>query len=95
MDNADHQALVGHPGLIRPEHLQRLAVVYLRQSTPGQVQKHTGSTAAQRDLADVARKLADHGGRSQGQQRQTSPPLIREVLVNFSIVIMGMGSFPK
>jgi len=51
MDNADHQALVGHPGLIRPEHLQRLAVVYLRQSTPGQVQKHTGSTAAQRDLA--------------------------------------------
>jgi len=39
------------------EHLQRCAAVYVRQSTPDQVQEHTGSTAAQRDLWNVAVRL--------------------------------------
>ena len=40
---------------IRPEHLRRSAVIYLRQSTPEQVHKHSGSAHFQRSLADVAR----------------------------------------
>jgi DNA invertase Pin-like site-specific DNA recombinase len=43
-----------HP-LITPEHLARFAVVYLRQSSPQQVQNNNGSTAFQRDLVVVAR----------------------------------------
>ena len=43
-----------HP-LIKPEHLRRLAVVYIRQSTEEQVRENTGSTDFQRSLAGVAR----------------------------------------
>src|SRR6266850_2553214 len=42
-----------HPW-ITPDHLRRFAVIYLRQSTPEQVQKNTGSTEFQRSLAAVA-----------------------------------------
>ena len=45
-----------HP-LIRSEHLRRLAVVYVRQSTEEQVRDNTGSTDAQRALAGTARSL--------------------------------------
>ncbi|HXZ43873.1 MAG TPA: recombinase family protein, partial [archaeon] len=37
------------PSKITPDHLGRLAAIYLRQSTPGQVLKNTGSTDYQRD----------------------------------------------
>ena len=43
-----------HP-LLTPDHLRRLAVVYIRQSSEEQVRENTGSTAYQRSLADVAR----------------------------------------
>ena len=43
-----------HP-LITPERLQQFAVVYLRQSTPEQVQNNSGSAAYQKSLAAVAR----------------------------------------
>jgi DNA invertase Pin-like site-specific DNA recombinase len=43
-----------HPA-ITPDHLRRLAVIYLRQSTPEQVQRNTGSAEFQRSLAGVAR----------------------------------------
>ena len=42
-----------HP-LITPDHLRRLAVIYIRQSTEEQVRENTGSTAFQRSLATVA-----------------------------------------
>jgi DNA invertase Pin-like site-specific DNA recombinase len=45
-----------HP-LIRPDHLRRLAIIYIRQSTGARV---TGSTDYQRSLAAVAR---DYGWR--------------------------------
>ena len=45
--NRTHPAITG-------DHLRRLAVVYLRQSTPEQVQKNTGSAQFQRSLAEVA-----------------------------------------
>lgn len=38
-------------------HLRRRAVVYVRQSTPGQVATHTESKRRQYDLADVARSM--------------------------------------
>ncbi|HTT64876.1 MAG TPA: recombinase family protein [Bryobacteraceae bacterium] len=38
---------VGGPAKIRPPHRQRLAVVYVRQSTPNQVIEHRESTALQ------------------------------------------------
>lgn len=42
---------------ITPEHLSRDAVVYVRQSTPGQVLEHTESKRRQYALADSARQL--------------------------------------
>jgi DNA invertase Pin-like site-specific DNA recombinase len=39
---------------LRPHHLQRQAYVYLRQSTPGQVDSHRESTKRQYALADRA-----------------------------------------
>ncbi|MCK7483946.1 MAG: recombinase family protein [Candidatus Moduliflexus flocculans] len=44
------------PGQISAGHLQRLAIVYLRQSSPRQVEENTGSTDFQRDQADYARQ---------------------------------------
>jgi DNA invertase Pin-like site-specific DNA recombinase len=41
--------------LITPDHLRRLAVVYVRQSRETQVRENTGSTEFQRSLAEVAR----------------------------------------
>ena len=43
-----------HP-LITPDHLRRLAIVYVRQSTEEQVRDNTGSTEYQRSLVEVAR----------------------------------------
>ena len=42
---------------IRSDHLDRLALIYVRQSTPLQVREHTASTARQYDLAGRARDL--------------------------------------
>jgi Resolvase, N terminal domain len=42
---------------IRLEHLTRTAVVYVRQSTPGQVEQHTESKRRQYSLADTATGL--------------------------------------
>src|SRR5580765_3655764 len=42
---------------IRPDHLDRPAFVYVRQSTLLQVREHTASTARQYDLAQRARDL--------------------------------------
>ena len=42
---------------IKPEHLARAAVVYVRQSTPGQVEHHTESKRRQYSLVDTAAQL--------------------------------------
>jgi DNA invertase Pin-like site-specific DNA recombinase len=44
------------PPQVRPVHLTKWAIVYARQSSPVQVREHTGSTADQRALADLARQ---------------------------------------
>jgi hypothetical protein len=42
---------------IKPSHTQRAAFVYIRQSTPGQVEHNRESTARQYTLADRACQL--------------------------------------
>src|SRR4051794_1014518 len=51
--------MITRPGTskIRPDHLDRRAFVYVRQSTLFQVREHTASTARQYDLAQRARDL--------------------------------------
>jgi DNA invertase Pin-like site-specific DNA recombinase len=44
------------PDGVRPHHLQKLAIVYIRQSTFEQVRHNTGSTAVQLDLAELPRR---------------------------------------
>ena len=43
---------------LKPWHLDRAAVVYVRQSTPQQVTDHQESTARQYALADIAHSSA-------------------------------------
>lgn len=43
--------------LIQPEHLERLALVYVRQSTPGQVRENQESTRLQYGLRERAEQL--------------------------------------
>ena len=45
------------PSKIKPSHTQRAAYVYIRQSTPGQVEHNRESTARQYALADRACQL--------------------------------------
>src|SRR4051812_24717731 len=47
---------------IQPRHRERLAIVYVRQSTLRQVQQHGESTRLQYALADRARQLGWHPG---------------------------------
>jgi len=44
------------PPQIQVHHLERLAVVYVRQSSPKQVRENQGSTYAQQDLAELPRR---------------------------------------
>jgi DNA invertase Pin-like site-specific DNA recombinase len=41
--------------LITPQHLARKALIYIRQSSPDQVERNTGSQAFQRDQTELAR----------------------------------------
>jgi len=45
------------PSKIKPSHMQRAAYVYIRQSTPGQVEHNRESTARQYALVDNAHQL--------------------------------------
>src|SRR5437667_10362446 len=45
------------PSTIRRQHLDRLAMIYVRQSTLTQVREHTESTARQYALAEAAQRL--------------------------------------
>jgi DNA invertase Pin-like site-specific DNA recombinase len=45
------------PQKIRPDHLDRLAIIYVRQSTLFQVRENSGSTTRQYDLVKRAQDL--------------------------------------
>ena len=46
-----------HAGRVRSSHVRRKAIVHVRQSTPGQVERNRESTALQYGLTDRARQL--------------------------------------
>jgi DNA invertase Pin-like site-specific DNA recombinase len=50
---------------IRPEHLARPAVVYIRQSTLVQVLEHRQSTERQYNLSELAKRLGWDGAQVQ------------------------------
>lgn len=50
-------SILSTPPKLRDTHLQRQALIYIRQSTLIQVRDHTGSTARQYHLVDRAREL--------------------------------------
>jgi DNA invertase Pin-like site-specific DNA recombinase len=56
-------ALTALAGKIRPHHLDRLAIIYVRQSTMQQVGRHQESTRLQYALVDRARQLGWPTGR--------------------------------
>ncbi len=49
--------MLNHASKLRREHLDRLAAVYVRQSSPAQVRKNTESTVRQYALVDEAQRL--------------------------------------
>jgi DNA invertase Pin-like site-specific DNA recombinase len=51
------------PVKLTPEHLERKAVIYIRQSSPKQVREHVDSQLTQRALVDRAQHLGWHPGR--------------------------------
>jgi DNA invertase Pin-like site-specific DNA recombinase len=67
---------------IKPSHTQRTAVVYVRQSSPSQIENNRESTARQYALANRARELGwpaelvsvidEDLGISRSQRRQSS-----------------------
>ena len=88
---------------LRPWHLDRVAVVYVRQSTPQQVTDHQESTARQYALADRAIALGwkrdrvividDDLGKS-GQSIEDRPGfqrLLAEVALDRVGLILGLG----
>lgn len=56
-DNQLGHWLVNGQAKITPQHLARLAYIYIRQSTPGQVVHHQESQINQRQMADRAAAL--------------------------------------
>jgi DNA invertase Pin-like site-specific DNA recombinase len=90
------------PQKIAPVHLQRLAVVYVRQSTAQQVLRHEESTRLQYGLVDHARQLGwpeervlvidDDLGHSaaEGGQRAGFQRLVSEVSLDHVGMILGV-----
>jgi len=58
-DREPKRPKLSHP-LVTAQHLQRSVIVYMRQSSPGQVRDNWGSTALQQDLGQLA---LDYGWR--------------------------------
>jgi DNA invertase Pin-like site-specific DNA recombinase len=87
---------------VRPEHLERLAIVYVRQSSPTQVLEHRESTARQYALAEQAiafgwqrervliidEDLGKSGRTAEG--RSGFQRLITEVTLNHVGMVLGL-----
>ena len=95
-------ALFGQPEKIQGRHLERLAVVYVRQSTVQQVLRHQESTKLQYSLKDVAERLGWPPERvlvideDQGMSGATSEArtgfqrLLSEIALNHVGIILGV-----
>jgi DNA invertase Pin-like site-specific DNA recombinase len=101
---ADNDSFEAHPSpqKIGPDHLLRLAVVYVRQSTAQQVLRHEESTRLQYGLAGRARELGwpeerilvidDDLGHSaaEGEHRAGFQRLVSEVSLDHVGMILGV-----
>ena len=86
---------------IAPGHLTRSAIIYVRQSTPGQVERNQESTRLQYQLADRARELGwpasrvqvidqDLGRSGATTERRTGfQALVGEVALNRVGIVLG------
>jgi hypothetical protein len=90
---------------IRPDHLDRQALIYIRQSTMLQVRDHTGSTTRQYDLTERALALGwpqehirvidqdqGHSGAS-AAGRDGFQSLVAEVGLKHAGAVLRPGSF--
>jgi DNA invertase Pin-like site-specific DNA recombinase len=102
VDNLASHELRPSPQKIGPAHLQRLAVIYVRQSTAQQVLHHEESARLQHGLVSRARELGWSGERilvidddlghsaAEGQQRAGFQRLVSEVSLDHVGMILGV-----
>ena len=94
--------MIGNPNKISSEHLERMALIYVRQSTVSQVRENQESRMRQYGLAEVAERLgwhprkiqvidADQGvsGRS-AEGRQGFQEVVRQVCLGEAGAIFGL-----
>ncbi len=86
---------------LTPRHLERKAVIYIRQSSPKQVRDHLDSQLTQRALVDRAQSLGWHADRIEvfdgdlgqsatgGQEREDFKALAAEVALGHVGVVFG------
>ncbi|MEK7992175.1 MAG: recombinase family protein, partial [Planctomycetota bacterium] len=91
-----------HSSKVRPEHLEKLAIAYVRQSSPQQVLEHRESRERQYGLVDVARALGwpaerilviddDQGQSGQGaDHRGGFQRLLAEVTMDHVGLVIGL-----
>src|SRR3954447_4590887 len=92
----------GRPTKIRPWHLQRRAVVSVRQSSPQQVAEHRESTARQYALTERAvtlgwsRTQIEVIDEDQGKSGQTAEgrPGFQRLLAEVALDRIGLGTVP-
>ena len=74
----------GRPAKLQAHHLDRLAIVYVRQSSPQQVLDHKESTARQYALVDLAVEtgLGPTASRSSTKTKVIPPPRLKDVMVS-------------
>jgi DNA invertase Pin-like site-specific DNA recombinase len=94
-------SLVQNTNKITSKHIERKAIVYLRQSSPKQVREHVDSQISQRTLAERAKGLGWHPDRievldadlglsaSQAQCRDDFKALIAEVALGHVGIVFG------
>ena len=61
------------PSKIKPSHTQRAACIYIRQSTPGQVEHNRESTARESRIISAVSATSRRGAESQKRMVSGSP----------------------
>ena len=84
-----------NPEKIGPVHLQRLAVVYVRQSTAQQVLRHEESTRLQYGLASRAQELGVGPRRGSWSSTTTWGSLGRRQRAEERLQTPGLGGEPR
>lgn len=85
---------------VKAQHVSRIAYVYIRQSTPYQVENNRESQSRQYRLVDKAKELGFHDARvidedlglsgGQGSERSGFERLVAEVSMNRVGLVLGL-----